>query len=399
MIYPRITEQIIEKYLPGKEIIILYGPRRAGKTTLLKHLEEKLTHQGHKTAYFSLDDPGAQAVFSEFSADKLHVVFSGLGFGTGARSYLFLDEIISFSSIDRLLKIISDHFPDIKIFATSSSSILLADTLTESLAGRKYFVEMLPLTLAEINGRMIENYFDFSDFPLEKETFCAQLADIAVFGSYPEVVNLKSHEEKRGKLRDIIDSALFKDIFLYEGIKHPQLLTKLLSLLSYQTGSLVNLNELSVTLGTSRHLVEEYLGLLEKFFVVFRLRPFEHNLRSEITFKFKVYFWDTGIRNAIISRFEHWDLREDKGAILENLVIAGLQKRNLYSSRPYQTYFWRNYDGFEVDLITQGVEHPEILAVEIKYSGKGKISHAFLNAYKPKKTMVVGRNDAYKFFL
>ncbi len=307
--------------------------------------------------------------------------------------------MISFSGIDRLLKIISDQFPDIKIIGTSSSSILLLDTLTESLAGRKYFVEMLPLTLSEINNRVIDTYFDFSDAPLEKETYSAQLADIAVFGSYPEVINLTSSEEKRSKLRDIVDSALFKDIFLYEGIKHPQLLTKLLSLLSYQAGSLVNLNELSIMLGASRHMVDEYLGLLEKFFVVFRLRPFEHNLRSEITSKFKVYFWDTGIRNAIINRFDHWDLREDKGALLKNLVITGLQKRNLYSGRPYQTYFWRNYDGFEVDLVTQGIEHPDILAVEIKFSGKGNVSRAFIHAYNPNKTMVVSRNDAYKFFL
>lgn len=395
--YDRIVENKIDLTLTAREILILYGPRRVGKTTLLKKYQNKLSKET-KTAYYSLDDPTSVAIFSDFSGEKLRTIFEGLGFSKESRNYLFLDEVATFSNVDLLLKLIYDEFPEVKVLASSSSSLLMVQNLTESLAGRKFFIEVLPLSIAEIEGVKIENYFAFKENSLLWAKSEGLIEQIALFGSYPEVINAAETEFKRGKLRDLVDSALFKDIFVLEGIKNPRVLTKLVSLLAHQIGQLVNLNEIATTLGVSRRLTEEYLGYLEKFFVVYRLVPFGRNLRSEIGAKFKVYFWDLGIRNALIGRFEPILTRDDRGAILENLVVTGVARRNYYEGQKYQLYFWRTYSGAEVDLVLLDQETGKISAIETKFSGKGKISSGF-KKYSPERSLVVSFRDSYRFLL
>jgi len=394
--YTRIVEPTLRSLLSAPEILILYGPRRVGKTTLLQKFHDERLVQNESTAMYSLDDPTAQAIFGDPSTARLERIFSELGFSPGQRSYLFLDEVQVLPQIDRLLKLIFDHFPHVKVVATSSSSLLLLQGLTDSLAGRKYFIELLPLTLGEYVGIQVDDYFSFPESIIHQERLNETLRSLSVFGMYPEIASKTNIEEKQAKLRDIIESALYKDIFMLERIKAPQVLTRLLTLLAYQIGNLVNLNELATQLGISRNTVDQYIAILEIHFVIFRLPSFSRNLRSELSSKFKVYFWDIGLRNAVINRFYPFEIREDKGAIFENLVIASILKRNLYGMRPFNPYFWRTYQGYEIDLILESNQTGEFWAFQITSADTCTFSKAF-REYHPTKTFVVTPENAYRF--
>ena len=394
--YTRIIEHTLRSLLASPEILILYGPRRVGKTTLLQMLYHERLQQNEPTAIYSLDDPTAQAIFGDPSTARLGRIFSELGFDAQQRNYLFLDEVQGLPHIDLLLKLIFDHFPHVKVLATSSSSLLLLQGLTDSLAGRKYFVELLPLTLGEYAGIQVDDYFSFPESITQQGRLNEVLHSFAVYGSYPEVVDKTTVEEKQVKLRDIVESALYKDIFMLERIKAPQVLARLLTLLAYQIGNLVNLNELATQLGISRNTVDQYIAILEKYFVIFRLPSFSRNLRSELSSKFKVYFWDIGIRNAVINRFFPFETRDDKGAIFENLVIASILKRNLYAQRPFNAYFWRTYQGYKIDLVLESSQTQEFWGFQMTLADKDSFSKAF-NAYQPTKTLVVTPENAYRF--
>jgi predicted AAA+ superfamily ATPase len=394
--YTRIIEPTLRSLLPSPEILILYGPRRVGKTTLLQMLHRERLQENDPTALYSLDDPTAQAIFGDPSTARLGRIFSELGFDPQRRSYLFLDEVQGLPQIDLLLKLIFDHFPHVKVLATSSSSLLLLQGLTDSLAGRKYFIELLPLTLGEYAGIQVNDYFSFPESITQGGWLNETLRSLAVYGMYPEVVGKTTPEEKQAKLRDIVESALYKDIFMLERIKAPQVLARLLTLLAYQIGNLVNLNELATQLGISRNTVDQYIAILEKYFLIFRLPSFSRNLRSELSSKFKVYFWDIGIRNAVINRFFPFEARDDKGAIFENLVIASILKRNLYAQRPFTPYFWRTYQGYEIDLVLESNQTQEFWAFQITSADKDSFSKAF-DAYQPTRTFVVTPENAYRF--
>jgi uncharacterized protein len=394
--YTRIVAHTLRSLLPAPEILILYGPRRVGKTTLLQMLHNECKAQNEPTVLYSLDDPTAQAIFADPSTARLERIFNELGFDPQRRSYLFLDEIQGFARIDLLLKLIYDHFPYVKVLATSSSSLLLLQGLTDSLAGRKYFIELLPLTLGEYTGIQVDDYFSFPESITQQGWLNEALRSLAVYGAYPEVVGRNSIEEKQAKLRDILESALYKDIFMLEKIKAPQVLRRLLTVLAYQIGNLVNLNELATQLGISRNTVDQYIAILEKYFVIFRLPSFSRNLRSELSSKFKVYFWDVGLRNGVIDRFFPFESRDDKGAIFENLVIASILKRNLYAQRPYNAYFWRTYQGYEIDLVLESTQTQEFWAFQVTSASKDSFSKAF-ETYQPTKTFVVTPENAYRF--
>jgi predicted AAA+ superfamily ATPase len=309
--YTRIVAQTLRSRLASPEILILYGPRRVGKTTLLQLLHHECLQANQPAAIYSLDDPTSQAIFGEPSTARLERIFTELGFTPQQRSYLFLDEIQGLPRIDLLLKLIFDHFPHVKVLATSSSSLLLLQGLTDSLAGRKYFIELLPLTLSEYAGIQVEDYFSFPESITQQGRLSEILRSFAVYGAYPEIVGsgedgrLPTPEEKQAKLRDILESALYKDIFMLERLKAPQVLVRLVTLLAYQIGNLVNLNELATQLGISRNTVDQYIAVLEKYFLVFRLSPLSRNLRSELSAKFKVYFWDLGITMQSSTVFIH----------------------------------------------------------------------------------------------
>jgi predicted AAA+ superfamily ATPase len=393
--YTRILEQTIRSLLSSPEILVIYGPRRVGKTTLLQLFYQEL-QRDYPCASYSLDDPTAQTVFGEPSTARLERIFSELGFRPGRRSYLFLDEVQGFPHIDLLLKLIYDHFPHVKVLATSSSSFLLLQKLTDSLAGRKYFLELLPLTLGEYTGLPVEDYFSFPESITQAGRLNETLHTLAVHGLFPEVANRASLEEKQSKLRDILESALYKDIFMLERLKAPQVLARLVTLLAYQVGNLININELATQLGVSRNTVDQYISILEKHFLVFRLPAFSRNPRSELSSKFKVYFWDVGIRNAAINRFTPLDTREDKGALFENLVVASVMKRNVYAHRPYNAYFWRTYQGYEIDLVLEDSQTLALQVFQVTMSDKTTFSRAF-DPYEPVKKYAVTPDNAYRF--
>jgi hypothetical protein len=393
--YQRIVENRIANLLERPEILVLYGPRRVGKTTLLQKLFREMGAHAPAASY-SLDDPSAQDIFGEPSTARLQRIFAELGFDPARRSYLFLDEVQGFPHVDTLLKLAFDHFPHVKVIATSSSSLLLLQGLTDSLAGRKYFIELLPLTLGEYAGIQIDTFFDFPERITQAASLNETVRSFAVHGSYPEVLNLAGAADRAAKLRDILESTLYKDIFLLENLKAPQALVKLVSLLAYQIGSLVNLNELATQLGISRNTVDQYISVLEKYFLVFRLPPLGRNLRNEISSKQKVYFWDLGLRNAVINRFFPFETRDDRGALFENLIVASILKRNLYAQRPFNPYFWRTYQGYEIDLVLENTQQPEILAFQITTTGRAAFSQAF-DGYQPAQRLAVDLHNAYRF--
>jgi len=393
--YDRIVEKTLLSLLDAPEILILYGPRRVGKTTLLQKIHAGL-RANHPTALYSLDDPSAQMIFAEPSTVRLERIFSELRFESHRRAFLFLDEIQAFPRVDLLLKLIYDHFPQVKVLATSSSSLLLLHGLTDSLAGRKYFIELMPLTLSEYSGIEISDFFSFPESLTQQGFLNEALRSQGVYGMYPEVVARSALEDKQSKLRDILESALYKDIFMLERIKSPQILVKLVTLLAYQIGNLVNLNELATQLGISKNTVDQYISILEKYFLVFRLPPYGRNLRSEINSKQKIYFWDLGIRNAVIQRFYPFESREDRGAVFENLVVASILKRNLYAQRPYSAFFWRTYQGYEIDLVLENVQGQGIWAFQVTVGGRASFSRAF-DVYQPEKRYIVTLQNAYRF--
>lgn len=393
--YQRIIEQRLAGLLDRPEIIVLYGPRRVGKTTLLQKLHRQMAATAPAASY-SLDDPTAQQIFGQPSTARLQRIFAELGFDPERRAYLFLDEVQGFPQIDLLLKLAFDHFPHVKVVATSSSSLLLLQGLTDSLAGRKFFVDLLPLTLGEYAGVEIGDYFAFPERITQAASLNETVKTFAIYGSYPEVLSLPNPADRAAKLRDILESTLYKDIFLLENLKAPQVLVKLVTLLAYQIGSLVNLNELATQLGVARNTVDQYISVLEKYFLVFRLPPLSRNPRNEINTRHKVYFWDLGLRNAVINRFFPFEARDDRGALFENLIVAAILKRNLYAQRPYNAYFWRTYQGYEIDLVLESTQQPDTLAVQITTTGKASFSQSF-DSYSPSQRLVVDLQNAYRF--
>lgn len=388
--FKRIIEPTIKDLLNKPEMVVIYGPRRVGKTTLLKKIQSELPPET-RSIFYSLDDPSAVSIFQDFSSVKLNRIFIELGMSPDTKNYLFLDEIQGFTRIDGMLKLIYDHFSWVKVVATSSSSLLLLQHLTESLAGRKRFVELLPLTLSEQTGKQVVG-------ETNRELLQNYLEQALIYGLYPEVVLRQTIEDKVSKLSDIVESSLYKDVFILENIKAPKVLMTLVELLAYQIGNLVNLSELAQQLGVSRNTVDQYISILEKFFIIFRLRPFERNLRSEIGSKFKIYFWDPGIRNAVIQKFTPFAMRDDKGALLENMVILSLLKMNYYSGQLQKSYFWRTYEGFEIDLILEQVTSGNVAAFQIATTKTPKFSRAF-DVYKPSQKKAITLKNALYYCL
>ncbi|OGM97818.1 MAG: hypothetical protein A2817_02120, partial [Candidatus Yanofskybacteria bacterium RIFCSPHIGHO2_01_FULL_39_8b] len=357
----REVKKNIEKNLFKGKAIIIYGPRRVGKTTLVKDIISKY---GEEAKYINCDIlENRQAL--EIQDDKKLRQFLGEG------KIFILDEAQRVVDIGLSLKILIDSFPDIQIIATGSSSFDLANRINEPLTGRTISFTLYPISLREI-----KKYKESSEgFDFEK-----LLPDLLRFGGYPEIVTGKA-ENKIQYLKEISANYLFKDIFEFEGVKRPEILVKLLQLLAFQIGNEVSYNELAVKLEINRDTVVRYINLLEKAFVIFRLYPFARNLRNEIGKKNKIYFYDLGIRNAIISAFNAPEEREDLGALWENFCIVErtkfLQDGNLYRN----VYFWRTLDKKEIDYIEE--YDGRLYGYELKWGqGKYKTPESFISTYK-----------------
>lgn len=345
---------------PGK-VVIVYGARQVGKTTLVKKFLESVKE---KALFVDGDDIITRQYLESQSINKLQDFI-------GSNALLVVDEAQNIEKIGLNLKLIVDHLPEVQVIATGSSSFDLAENVGEPLTGRKYVLKLFPLAQMEISHIEQRNETD------------ANLEARLVFGSYPEVVTLRDNAKRVEYLNEIISSYLFKDILAIEGIRYANKLIQLLQLLAFQIGKEVSFAELGSQLGMSKNTVERYMDLLEKVFVIYRLSGFSRNLRKEITKSSRFYFFDNGIRNALIQNFNPTSIRNDIGELWENYIIAERLKKREYLRQQSNVYFWRTYDRKEIDLVEES--GGGLAGYEIKWQKRPK---------KPPKDWVRGYPDA-----
>lgn len=330
-----------------RKVLIIYGARRTGKTTILNHFIDSINM---KVRFDTGDNIKIRNLFGEGDFNEIIEYASEY-------ELIIIDEAQEIPDIGKALKIIADH-SDTKIIVTGSSSFKISQTLGEPLTGRKRTVTLYPMSQMELNLK-------YNRYELKE-----RLNEYLLFGSYPEVVTSSTKSEKIHILQELVDSYLLKDILSHERIKSPKVLMQILKLLSFQIGSEVSLNELSGKVMMDVKTVSRYLDLLERCFVIMKLQPFSSNLRKEVTSKCKYYFWDLGVRNALISQFAPLEDRIDTGHLFENFIITERFKKLKYQDYYGNLYFWRHYAGQEIDLIEE--VDGKLTAVEIKFSAKKK---------------------------
>lgn len=340
----------LETFLEPGRVLVIYGPRRSGKTTLLNAY---LQTTSLKYRFESGDNIRIQQILS--SGDFRAILDMVEGF-----DLLVIDEAQQISDVGKGLKIIVDQRPDIRVIATGSSSFELSNQVGEPLTGRKRTLTLYPVSQLELHTQM--NRHDLHE----------QLSDYLIYGGYPEILTASTKDRKRELLNELAHSYLLKDILSLEQVKSSRYLTDLLKLLAFQVGAEVSHQELARQLGLSVKTVQRYLDLLEKAFVIVRLGGFGRNLRNEVTRKSKYFFYDTGLRNATISQFNDLSDRSDVGALWENFLFIERLKKHTYQNLYATPYFWRTYEGQEIDLVEEGAG--EIRAFEFKWSSKGQTS-------------------------
>jgi len=328
--FPRSYEPL-ENHLQPNRVLVIYGPRRVGKTTLLQKM---LAQTSLKYKLDSGDNIRTQNILSSQDFNQI------LGYCEGYE-LIAIDEAQNIPNIGLGLKIIVDQIPGVLVIATGSSSFELAGQIGEPLTGRKRTLILYPMAQSELVGTY--NRFELKD----------KLADFLIFGSYPEVLQATTRAARIEIIQEIADSYLLKDILVFDRVRSSRTLLDLLKLLAFQIGQEVSLNELATQLGIEARTVQRYLDLLEKTFVTVRLTGFSRNLRQEITNKFKVYFLDMGIRNALIAQFNNLDQRNDVGQLWENFMVIERLKYRTYEAIPANMYFWRTYDQQEIDLVEE----------------------------------------------
>lgn len=364
----------LDKILPRNKVLIIYGSRRVGKTTLLNALLES---SGLKYKIDSGDNIRVGEILSSRDFDLLTEYAEGF-------DLIAIDEAQEIKDIGLGLKILIDNIPDLKLIATGSSSFDLLQKVGEPLTGRKRIIKLFPFA----QGELLAHY---SLFGLREK-----LSDFLIFGAYPEIITAKTKQEKIAILDELVSSYLLKDILALENIRNPKILFNLLKLLSFQTGSLVSVNELAKQLHADGKTISRYLDLLEKTFIIFKVGAFSSNLRKEISKKSKYYFFDNGIRNGIIMQFGPLELRNDIGQLWENFMVSELYKKNSYYQLFQQFYFWRNYNGREIDLV---IEKDGILkALEFKWKkNSGKLPADFRKKYGDIEYHVINQKNYFDY--
>lgn len=374
--YTRELQSVIqERCFKGKAIILL-GARQVGKTTLLKTI---IKEQHVDALYLNCDEPQTVAALSNRNLKELQMI-------VGANKFVVIDEAQKVNDIGLTLKLIVDNIPDVQIIATGSSAFELRNRLNEPLTGRKLEYQMFPISSKEIYQSL--GYIDL------KGTLETRL----IYGSYPDI--LKNANDAQTLLRMLADSYLYKDILATDNLRKPEVLDKLLRALAFQVGSEVSYNELAKTIGTDSKTVERYIELLEKCYIIFRLHGLSRNLRNELKKSKKIYFYDNGIRNAVIQQFAPLELRNDVGALWENFFISERMKHNHYQQNFCNIYFWRTKSQQEIDYIEE--QNGQMTAFEMKWNPKKSntsIPDAFLKAYDVKETVVITPDNYLEYLL
>ncbi|MES2588940.1 MAG: ATP-binding protein [Bacteroidota bacterium] len=368
----RTLEKTLNSWLNKRKAIVLTGARQVGKTTLLSNLFGK----DEKVLFLNADENRVRFIFEDLSLPNLKDII-------GRNKVLIIDEIQRLTNPGLLLKLIFDSFKDVQLVATGSSALEISDKIFEPLTGRHVLFHLYPFSVSEL-------YKDKSSFSVEEE-----LPFHLIFGMYPDICNYRSDAEIN--LKNLANQYLYKDVLIWKNIRKPELLEKLLQLLAYQIGQEISIHELAKSLRVKSETVESYIDLLEKSFVIFRLKAYSSNPRKEISKMSKIYFWDLGIRNAIIDDFDPISLRNDIGQLWENFIISERMKKNSNSQAKEKSFFWRNYNQSEVDYLE--TRKNEIDAFEIKWSKtkNHRVSTAFTNEYENANTKVITPSNFMEF--
>lgn len=340
----RTLEHVLkERFGRGKAIVVL-GPRQVGKTTLVNHCLAD-----HEVLFLNGDDINVRRTLETAGGAVLKALI-------GKFRWVFIDEAQRIRDIGLVSKLIVDGFNDVQLVISGSSALDINQALQEPLTGRKFEYHLYPIGWEEF-----EDHVGY----LEAQ---AQLEERLIYGMYPDVIVNRSNAQEI--LKQLASSYLYKDVLALSGIRRPELLEKLLQALALQIGNEVSYNELAQLLGVDKATVAKYIDLLEKTFIVFKLRSFNRNARNEIKNNRKIYFYDTGIRNAILNNFNALDLRADKGALWENFLIVERMKRNAYHQRHVNSYFWRTTTGQEIDYVEEA--NGILTAYEFKWKTQPK---------------------------
>ena len=358
MDYKRILFNQVLDSIGKKPIVILLGARQVGKTTLMK---EMLKH--FKTPmYLAGDDPKSAYLLEEKSALELTQLVLG-------HDIIVIDEAQRIKNIGIVLKLIADNIPGVNVVATGSSSFELANKLSEPLTGRNRKFFLYPLSLMELVGA-------YNRIDTQK-----QIEEYMIFGLYPQIVSMGGRQEKTRLLKELTADYLLKDLFIFGDIRNSFAFEKLVKLLALRVGSEISYSELAKEVGISRETVYSYMTLLEQAFIIFRLTSLYTNKTKEINKSHKVYFYDTGIRNAVIGNFDSLEERLDKGAVFENFFIADKIKERAYQFRGTEVHFWRTRSGTEIDFIECNPTLTDIKAYECKWKGRASMPISFKTLY------------------
>jgi uncharacterized protein len=364
----------IEGLLEKNKVLVIYGPRQVGKTTLVT---DYLSKTSLPYTFISGDQLDIAEDISKCDLNLLKKII-------GSAKLLVIDEAQKIENIGRALKLIVDNIDDIFVIATGSSSFTLANITSEPLTGRKNVVMLYPISIYELAKQHTEYEIEHA------------LEDYLIYGMYPNIITYSETQKKINRITEIKDSYLFKDILDFQKVKNAKFILALLKLLAFQIGSQVSTSELGKSLGLDPKTIARYLDLLEKTFVLFRLDGFSRNLRKEVYKMSKYYFYDLGIRNALISNFNRFSDRNDQGQLWENFLVMERVKKNAYQTQYPNYYFWRTYDHKEIDFIedTGGILH----GYEFKWrQEKIKEPRMWIQTYPGAKFQLINKNNFLQF--
>ena len=372
MLISRTIQKSVENSLFKGKIVIIYGARQVGKTTLVKLILRKYPEN---SGYFNCDEPDIRNILTEKTSTEMKAFF-------GNKKLIVLDEAQRVKNIGLTLKLLADNFPKTQVVATGSSSFELSNQIAEPLTGRKYEYCLYPFSLEEIKNI-------YTDLETDR-----LLERMMVFGMYPDIMLAESDATK--KLKELTGSYLYKDALRYQNIKNSEVLEKLLQALALQIGNEVSYNELSNLVGIDKNTAAAYIRILEQAFVIFRLNPFSRNLRSELKKLRKIYFYDLGVRNVLINNLNPLNLRQDAGALWENFMISERLKRNNNRGISARSYFWRTKQKQEIDYLEE--VDGKLFGFEFKWKkDKARFPKPFLEAYPKSKVELINKNNYREF--
>lgn len=366
----QIESALEDDFFKGKIIVIL-GARQVGKSTLIRMLPSCVSQ---KVLWLDGENADVHQLLKDANIDRLKQLAS-------TTQIVVIDEAQKIDNIGSILKLFADYCQDIQVIASGSSAFELRNSLNEPLTGRKFEFTLFPLSFMEMR----------QETSLLDEI--RQISQRLVYGYYPEVVTHPEDAERR--LRFLSDSYLYKDIFLFKGLKKPEKMLELLKLLAWQIGSEVNYNELSKTLKLDNQTIESYVTMLEQAFVVYKLPAYHTNHRTELKKTKKIYFNDLGIRNALINDFRPIEIRQDAGVLFENFMLNELRKQNEYKQINANFYFWRNIDQREIDLVVEKNNRLETFEIKWNPLKKAKLTKSFTNIYGETQFNVVNRDNFF----